>query len=208
MKTIEMKEAAPGFAYDLLASFIVPRPIAFVSTLSPSGVGNLAPFSYFMPGGVVPPSLAFCPILGSGGAPKDSLRNIEATGEFVVNLVTRPMAEGMNQAAAAFAYEESEWPWSGLTSVPSLAVAPARVGESPVQMECRTLQIIRQGDHAGAGVFVIGEVVVIHAEEALLSEAPPASPPLIARLGGSQYLDLDGGKLFDLPRPAKPASSS
>lgn len=187
-----------------MAGLIVPRPIAFVSTLSRSRGPNLAPFSYFMPGGVQPPSLAFCPTRGADGDPKDTLKNIEESGEFVVNLVTREMADGMNNAAASHPHGVSEWPYSGFTPVPSLKVAPSRVGESPVQFECRLHQIVLHGEGPFGSCYVIGEVLAMHVHDALLENGPPSTFAPIARLGGAGYLDVNGGKLFDLPRPPKP----
>ena len=186
-----------------MAGLIVPRPIAFVSTLGRDGSRNLAPFSYFMPGGVNPPTLAFCPVLDAGGTAKDTLRNIRETGEFVVNLVHRSMAEGMNATAASFPSGESEWPASGFTPVESTRVAPPGVGESRVRFECILFGTFPTGAEAGAGTVVVGRILACHAAE------DPGMP--IARLGASGYLDLaaeGGGKVFDLPRPVLPPKSS
>lgn len=200
---LEPSSLSPGAIYDLMAGLIVPRPIAFVSTLSPTTGPNLAPFSYFMPGGVQPPSLAFCPVRGPEGSAKDTLRNIEETGEFVVNLVTRAMADGMNNAAASHPRGVSEWPYAGFTPAASVKVKPARVLESPVQMECRLYAIVSHGDGAFGSCYVIGEILAFHTAAGLVENGVPGSFSPIARLGGSGYLDMDGGKLFDLPRPPK-----
>src|SRR3954463_9258841 len=105
----------PSVAYDLLPAIVQPRPIAFVSTISAAGEPNLAPFSFYMVGGTNPPSLMISPVLGPGGRKKDSLRNIEETGEFVVSALNRAMAEGMNRASYSFEAEISEWEVGGFS---------------------------------------------------------------------------------------------
>jgi flavin reductase (DIM6/NTAB) family NADH-FMN oxidoreductase RutF len=186
-------------AYDLMANLIVPRPIAFVSTLSREGRRNLAPFSYFMPGGTNPPSLCFCPILAGGGRKKDTLVNIEETGEFVVNLVDRTMAEGMNATSGMYPHDTDEWPMSGFNPVDCLAVRPARVLESPASFECKLHQVAFCGDQAGGGSFVIGEILAIHVRPELL--LPEARFLPISRLGGPDYLDLASVETFGMERP-------
>lgn len=173
--------------------------------MSAAGEPNLAPFSFFMVGGIDPPSLAFCPILGKDGRKKTSLVNIEETQEFVVNLVTRPMAERMNTTSVDYPDGYEKWGLSGLTPVPSSYVKPARVTESAVQFECRLFQVVSHG----ASHYVIGEVIVAHIDEELLTEDGSLRPfEPIARLGGAQYLDLDGGKVFEMIRPSPVAESS
>lgn len=199
------RELSPGQIYDLMAGLIVPRPIAFVSTVGASGIRNLAPFSYFMPGGIQPPSLCFCTVLGRDGAKKDSLRNIEETGEFVVNLVHRAMAEGMNQTGVDYPYAFDEWEVSGLTAIPSVAVKPERVAESLVQFECVLAGLLPHGTQSGGSVYVAGEIKAIHTVFPI-PESGQFQP--VARLAGSGYLDLDGGKLFEMARPKPPAESS
>lgn len=197
MTCTRMSDCTAGEVYDLLSGLVVPRPIAFVSTISALGVPNLAPFSFFNIGGVNPPSLTICTVLGGHGAPKDTYQNIVETGEFVVNLVSRKMAHGMNQTAPSFPGEVDEWPKSGFTQVDSLEVKPARVGESPAQLECRLFQTVSHGDGPGASRYIVGEVVLVHLDESI-----EPNKTLIARLGGSEYLDLDGPDTFDLKRPS------
>lgn len=186
-------------AYELMANLIVPRPIAFVSTVSREGRRNLAPFSYFMPGGTNPPTLCFCPILAGGGRKKDTLVNIEDTGEFVVNLVDRAMAEGMNATSGMYSSDIDEWPLSGFSSAECLSVRPPRVQESPASFECRLLQAAFTGQDAGGGVFVIGEVVAAHVRTDLLQPDSRFLP--ISRLGGPDYIDLATGEIFGMDRP-------
>lgn len=189
--------------YDLMAATIVPRPIALVSTVCPEGTANLAPFSFFMPGGTNPPSLAFSPTLGKDGVEKDTLRNIRETGEFVVNLVHRSMADPMNLSAKALPRDESEWEFSGLTMAPCSVVKPARVQESVVSFECRLVQVVGHGEGAGAARYVIGEVVAAHVDERFVQEDLPTATGYrpIARMGGAWYFDTDACEPFEMRRP-------
>lgn len=180
--------------YDLMVAAIVPRPIAFVSTLSADGVANLAPFSFFCPGGASPPSLVFSVTLNGRGEPKDTLRNIEATEEFVVNTLNRAMTDGMNQTSLALPSNESEWPLSGFTPAECLHVKPERVAESPASFECRLAQVVPHGDGPSAARYVIGEILAIHVREDVPLDT-------ISRLGGSRYLDMATGEIFHVDRP-------
>ena len=193
MRTVVLAELAPVEAYSLLATLVVPRPIALVSSLAADGVANLAPFSFFMLGGANPPSLVISPTLSSKGIEKDTLRNIRETGEYVINLVHREIAVGMNEASAPLPPEESEWERAGLTPIPSAQVRPARVEESSVQFECRLFQIVEHGEGPNAARYIIGEVLVAHVAENVV--------PPVARLGGKGYLDLADGSTFELGRP-------
>lgn len=200
---INMSELGPTEAYALLTASIAPRPIAFVSTVSEKGVPNLAPFSFFVAGGSNPASLAFSPVLNGDGTEKDTLRNVRSTGEFVVNIVHREMAEGMNRASATLPYETSEWEVSGFTPIPSLLVRPNRVAESRVQFECKVFDIVEHGTGPTAARYVIGEVLTAHVDEAFLLESQIDADRLdtIARLGGSDYLDTGTMQRFRLSRP-------
>ena len=145
-------------AYAVLASLVTPRPIAWVTTLSPDGVVNAAPFSFFNLLGANPPILGFCPGDREDGTPKDTARNIRASHEFVVNLVDEAMAEAMNKTAASIPYGRSEIALAGLTTAASSVVKPPRIGESPASLECEewgTLQI-------GGNRLVIGLVKRVH----------------------------------------------
>jgi len=194
-RTVDPADLTPGEAYELLTQAITPRPIAFVSTISTDGVPNLAPFSFFTAGGAAPPSLVFSVVLNSKGGGKDTLRNIEETGEFVVNTLTRDMADGMNATSASLPADESEWPASGFTPVPSVLVKPARVLESPASFECRLFKVVAHGEGPTAARYIIGEVVRFHLAE-------PFPQPLIARLDGPNYMDSADGSHFSLKRPS------
>jgi flavin reductase (DIM6/NTAB) family NADH-FMN oxidoreductase RutF len=150
-------------AYPILASLVTPRPIALVTSLSPDGKINAAPFSFFNLLGASPPICAFAPGDRPDGQPKDTARNIRATHEFVVNLVDEAIAEAMNQCAASLPYGENELERAGLTAAPATLVKPPRIAESPVNLECvewGTLQI-------GENRVVIGLIKRLHLRDEL-----------------------------------------
>jgi len=182
--------------YKLLIGCITPRPIAVVSTISPDGRVNLAPFSFFAGVGSNPMTVLFCPANNERGQEKDTLRNCKplaegGTGEFVVNLASYAYAQRVAAAAEPLPYGESEFDLSGLTPVPSHAVRPPRVSESPVVFECRTLQVIHTNPGVPAGGnIVIGQVVHVHAADGVLNEryhADPARLDTIGRMAGFTY---------------------
>ena len=192
----------PRNVYKLMIGAIVPRPIAFVSSLSPEGIPNLAPFSYFTAISANPPAICFSPMIrSSDGKHKDTLNNIEATREFVVNIVSEDFAEKMNLCSGEYPPEVNEFEVSGLTPVPSDLVKPPRVKESRVNMECRLLQIVRVSEKLLGGSLVIGEVVRFHIDDALFDDfrIDPAKLRAIGRMGGTSYARTTD--LFDLLRP-------
>ncbi len=151
-------------AYAVLASLVMPRPIALITTVGADGIVNVAPFSFFNLLGAEPPILAVAPGDRPDGMPKDTARNIRLNHEFVVNLVDEPIAEAMNRAAATIPYGESELESSGLTVTPSSTVQPPRIAESPASIECSewgTLQI-------GGNRVVIGLVKHVHVRDELV----------------------------------------
>ena len=174
-------------AYKLMIRSIVPRPIAWISTVSPDGVRNIAPFSFFTGITVEPPTVCFVPARKTGGVKKDTLANVEATGEFVVNIVTEELAAAMNDTATEYPADVDEFERAGLSAVESEVVTPPRIGESPVNMECRLDKIVEVGDKGG--VLVIGEVVMFHVEERVLAgdKVDPALLKAVGRLGGMEY---------------------
>ena len=154
--------------YKLMIGAIVPRPIAFVSTISPNGIRNLAPFSFFTGISANPPVICFCPMIrGADGGRKDTLRNIEAVKEFVVNIVSEEFAEQMSACSAEFPHDVDEFEVSGLTPVASDLVKPPRVKESHINMECRLVQIVDVSARPLGGSLVIGEVLRFHVDDAL-----------------------------------------
>lgn len=196
--SIRMADLNSIESYELLSSAVVPRPIAFVSTCDLIGNLNLAPFSFFSVGGSNPPSIVYSPTLNSEGKPKDTLRNVLDTGEFVVNTVHRAMADGMVAASIEFGAQTSEWEVSGYTAVPSVMVKPPRVLESLVQLECRLFKVVEHGSGANAARYVIGEVLYAHLSLEIASD--PAQLKTVSRLGGRIYADLASMQLFELDR--------
>ena len=150
-------------AYPILASLVTPRPIALVTSISPGGRLNAAPFSFFNLLGARPPICAFAPGDRDDGTPKDTARNVRATHEFVVNLVDEAMAEKMNLCAASLPYGESELQHAGLTAAPSSLVKPPRIAESPVNLECREWGTLRIGENR----VVIGLIKRLHLRDEL-----------------------------------------
>lgn len=185
--------------HHLLLSAVAPRPIAWVSTLSGAGVRNLAPFSYFQALCGTPPYLMIS-VGRRAGAPKDTLRNIEETGAFVVNLVPETLAEQMNHSAGEYAAHVDEFAVSGVTPAPCTLVAPPRVAESPVSMEVRLEQLLPL---AGSDyTVVIGRVLLWHVDPAILTadgliDIERLRP--VSRLSRDDYVTF--GRLFSLARP-------
>ena len=177
-------------AYSLFISTIVPRPIAWVSTLSPDGRPNLAPFSFFMGVTSDPPTLAVA-IGRRRGEPKDTARNIEAGREFVVNVVTADLAGAMVRTSGDFPPEVNEFAEVGLTPLPSERVKPPRVRESPIHMECTLERMITIGRSGTA--LAIGEVVLFHIADSLWTgmDVDVARLNPLGRLGGDLYAPID-----------------
>ncbi|WP_110113464.1 flavin reductase family protein [Bacillus sp. CGMCC 1.16541] len=177
-------------AYKLLIGSVLPRPIAFVSTIDEKGNANLAPFSFFTGICAEPMMVCFAPMLrGTDGAKKDTLRNIEQTNEFVINVVGESIVERMNDTAIEFDSHVDEFVETGLTKVPSEIVKPYRVKESDVQLECVLRQILHFGDQPGAGSLVIGQVVCVHVKGALYESGRINTEKLapVGRLAGATY---------------------
>jgi flavin reductase (DIM6/NTAB) family NADH-FMN oxidoreductase RutF len=181
--------------YKLMTGIIVPRPVALVSTIDSAGVANLAPFSFFSGVGSAPPTVLFCPALRTMGSNntahrKDTLRNVEETGEFVINVVSEAISAQANTSAAEVAPEVDEFELAGLTPLPSEAVRPARVAESPAQMECRLLQVVYTSHNPGGGVIVLGEIVRFHVRENLFNDfrVDPASLDAVGRMAGNTWV--------------------
>ena len=188
--------------YRLMVHAIVPRPIAFVSTIAADGVLNLAPFSFFTGVSASPPVVCFCPMIrGSDGARKDTLRNIEATREFVINIVSEDFGPQMNACSTEFPPEVDEFRASGLTPVASDLVRPPRVAESRVAMECVLLQVVDVSAQPLGGSVVLGEVVRFHVADELFDDfkIDPDRLRPIGRMGGPTYTRTTDR--FDMPRP-------
>jgi flavin reductase (DIM6/NTAB) family NADH-FMN oxidoreductase RutF len=189
--------------YRILLGSVAPRPIAWVSTLN-NGHLNLAPFSFFNAISAKPPLLGFSPslrLVDGRSTPRDTLRNIRDTCEFVVNIVTFAVADAMNLTSGDYDSSVDEFALAKLTTRPSQVVRPPQVAESPVSFECKLNRIIDFGTEPPSGSLVIGEIVCVHLEDNVLEEGrlDPDSLDLIGRMGGTQYSRTTGR--FDLKRP-------
>ena len=193
---LDPRQMSNADVYRLLISVVVPRPIAFVSTVSAAGALNVAPYSYFNAITNLPPLLGIS-INRRGGVPKDTLRNIEQTGEFVVNTVDEALGARMVEASGDWPEEVDEFALTGLSPVPSDLVKPPRVGEAPVSLECRLHRIIELGNT----FFVVGEIVRAHVRDDVLTDGRVDVAKLkpLARLGGDGYSVVR--EAVNMPRP-------
>lgn len=199
---IDPSSAPVQDVYQLLTGVVTPRPIAWVTTVSASGVVNLAPFSFFNAFGASPPIVAFSPVLRRDGSKKDTLLNLEHLGEFVLNAAVAALADKVNLSSKEAPPDESEIALTGLTTSPSEKVKPPRVAESPVHLECVVRQILSFGTGAIAANLVIGEVVLMHVSDELLDENGRVDPRkfrTVARLGQDYWCHTSD--LFEQKRP-------
>ena len=192
-----------GLAHDPFNSIVAPRPIGWVSSLDREGRRNLAPYSFFNAFNYKPPVIGF-----SSTGWKDSVANLEATGEFCWNLVTRPLAEAMNQTSASVAHDVDEFEMAGLTAIPSLKVTAPRIAESPVNFECSVTQILRLRTKEGREVdtwLVLGEVVAIHIDRELIEGGiyvTTRAKPVVRGGGPGDYAEITEAAMFFMGRPA------
>jgi flavin reductase (DIM6/NTAB) family NADH-FMN oxidoreductase RutF len=188
--------------YKILIGSVLPRPIGWISTVNESGDRNLAPFSFFNVVCSNPPHVLFCPsVRSTDGKTKDTLRNVQATGQFVVNIVTEDLAEAMNISATEYPSEVDEFTEAGLTAEPSQAVQPPRVAESPIHYECQVTKIIEIGDQPGAGSVVIGKVLHLHVDNDLMIDGDKVDLEKlrpIGRLSGPRYCRVED--VFEMQR--------
>ena len=201
-------QRAPRDNLNTLLSCVIPRPIAFVSTISAGGTPNLAPFSFFNAVGSNPPALIFSPSTRPDGTPKDTIVNLRAVPECVVNVVPYAVRDAMNEASYAFPPEVNEFEAAGFTPLPSRLVRPFRVAESPVHMECKLIRIVPVGDGPLSANICIAHVLCFHiADEVLLPDgtADVNRIDLVGRLGGDDYSTTRDR--FALPKPAPPRAS-
>jgi flavin reductase (DIM6/NTAB) family NADH-FMN oxidoreductase RutF len=202
---INPQELSNNDRYKLMIGSIVPRPIAWVSTMNQAGQLNLAPFSFFTAVANNPMTLLFCPGWSSArNRMKDTLYNIRETGEFVINIVNETTKEAMNLSATEFEAGISEFDWAGVTPMPSQVVRVPRVAESPIAFECKLQQIVVVHEGPGGGAAVFGEVQSIYVRDDVIANGrilPEVLQP-IGRLAGSSYAHLND--LFDMPRIPPP----
>ncbi len=189
----------------LLLGAVAPRPIAFVSSIDRQGRVNLSPFSFFNAFSAQPPVLVFSPARrGRDGTVKDTLLNLQEVPEVVVNCVTYGIVHQVSLASAEYPRGVNEFEKAGFTAVPSQLVKPPRVAESPVNMECKVLQVVELGKEGGAGNLVICEVLLMHIDDKILNpdgKIDPFKMDAVARMGGDWYCRANGEALFRLPQP-------
>ncbi|MBI3110470.1 MAG: flavin reductase family protein [Ignavibacteriales bacterium] len=197
--SLSPSEMEPASAYKLFQSLVAPRPIAWVSSIDTRGRVNLAPFSFFN-AIATKPLIVMLAIGRKGALPKDTLRNIEETGEFVINIVSEELAEAMNITSGDWPSEINEFEILQLPSQPSVDVKPPRVADAPAAMEAKVTQIIPvQGT---SSTLVLAEVIRFHLREGILRPNGLVDPLLskpVARLGDNEYATI--GKVFTMNRP-------
>jgi flavin reductase (DIM6/NTAB) family NADH-FMN oxidoreductase RutF len=205
MITFDPKEESIPKVHQLLLGGIGPRPIAFASTVDAEGKNNLAPFSFFNVFSANPPIIIFSPARnGRTNTTKDTYENVKEVPEVVINIVNHDIVEQMVLASSPFPKGEDEFIHAGFTPIDSDLVKPKRVKESPVQYECKVLEVKELGDGGAAGNLVICEVVKIHVQEDLIDEKGLIDQKkinLVARMGGSWYCHADSNSMFEIHRP-------
>ncbi len=187
---IRPDEVEPAVVYSTMIRAIAPRPIAWVSTISPDGIANLAPFSYFNGVCSKPAALSICPVNRADGSKKDTVINIESNGQFVVNVVPFSLAESMLATASELAYEACEFDHADVPSVESKVVSAPGVASSPIRFECELMQIVHVGEGPLAANLIIGKVLLIDIDESVLNDREKIDPALVdavGRMGGMDY---------------------
>ncbi|KES21899.1 MULTISPECIES: flavin reductase family protein [unclassified Pseudomonas] len=187
---LDFSTLAPADAYRWLASTVTPRPIAWVSTLSAQGQGNLAPFSFFQVISDEPPTLMVNTSIRDDGSVKDTLRNVRETGQLVIHLVSAAQAETMNATAATLPHGVSEIEQAGIATLPSVRVAPPRVAGAAVAFECELAQIQPYPADKPSCYLIFARVLLAHIDDAVLRDerhVDPAKLDLVGRLGGTHY---------------------
>ena len=204
-KSITLKDISPAAAQNFLQHAIAPRPICFASTINKNGDVNLSPFSFFNLFSTNPAIIIFSPSRrGRDNTTKHTLQNILEVPEVVVNIVSYHMLHQVSLSSCEFPKEVDEFTKTGFTKEPSQIVKPPRVKESPVQLECKVLEVKPLGTEGGAGNLVIAEVLVMHINENILNEAgniDQTKLDLAARLGGNWYTRANASTIFEVEKP-------
>lgn len=207
MLTIDPASTPIPDLHQYLVGAVAPRPIAFASTISKDGTANLAPYSFFNVFGSNPPVLVFSSNRRvRGNTTKDTLHNVEATGEVVINIVNYAIVKQMTLASIEYPEDVSEFDKSGLTPIASDLVKPFRVQESPVQLECKVKEIMPLGTEGGAGHLIICDIVRIHLNENILNEngrIDPHKADLMGRMGRAWYVRASGANVFPIVQSPK-----
>lgn len=207
MKTINPKEVSAVELHGYLLGTIVPRPIAFASTIDINGNVNLSPFSYFNIFGTNPATLIFSPARRiRGNTNKHTLENIKEVKEVVINMVNFDMVEQMSLASSEYDKGINEFLKAGFTPVPSLMVRPPRVKQSPASFECIVKDVIETGTEGGAGNLIICEIVLVHIDENILDQENKVDPyklDAVARMGGDYYCHVHKDSIFKIAKPTR-----
>lgn len=205
MLTIDPKEIPVPKLHHYLLGAIGPRPIAFASTVDAKGNDNLAPFSFFNVFSANPPVLIFSPARsGRTNTTKDTYNNVKEVAEVVINVVNYDMVHQMSLASSPFAPDINEFEKAGFTALESETISPKRVAESPVQFECKVIEVKELGTEGGAGNLVICEILKIHIDEEILNEAGTIDQhkiDLVSRMGGNWYCRADENSMFEIQKP-------
>ncbi len=205
MLTINPKEIPVAKMHSYLLGAVVPRPIAFASTVDKKGNVNLSPFSFFNCFSATPPILVFSPSRkGRDNTTKHTYENVKEVPEVVINIVSYSMIQQTSLASCEYPKGVNEFVKAGFTEIPSARIKPPRVGESAVSFECRVNQIIELGTQGGAGNLVICEILLMHIKEEVLDESGRIDPrklDAVARMGGDYYLRVRGDSIFTIPKP-------
>jgi len=190
-------------SHHLMVDAVVPRPIAWVSTVGEDGVFNLAPFSAYCVVSIKPAMVGFCVAATRDGIEKDTFRNIKFAKEFVVNIVDETLAEAMNVTATPYPSDVDEFKEAGLTSVKADLVKVPMVAESPIKLECRLVQILEFGEAPLTNSFIIGEVLRVHVRDELYADGEMQMSELkaVGRLGGGGDLYCRTRDSFEMKRP-------
>lgn len=190
---LDLSQLEPRHAHDLLTSSMIPRPIAWVSSINEQGQANLAPFSFFTGVSYAPPVVAFLVMNRTDGTEKDTLVNIRQVGEFVIHIVSVELLQCMEETAKSIPYGTDAQTVGGITLVPSKAVKPCRIQEAKIALECVLEQIVRVGEGACAGNLVLGRVRLAHFADGLLKnerEVDCGKLDALGRLSGSRYCTI------------------
>jgi len=195
------QELEQSAIYKLLTGAVIPRPIGWISSISEDGILNLAPFSFFNAVGDDPPHVMFSTVRGNN-TNKDTLNNVLATKQFVVNMVTEENVEKMNTTSQSLSANESEFELASLTPIPSVKIKPPRVKESPITMECELVHHYSLENHKfGGATIIVGKIVMFHIDESVLLDGYKINLETykpVARLAGSNYSKL--GEIFSIKR--------
>ncbi len=205
IRSINPKELPIPQLHQYLLGSIGPRPICFASTVDKDGNRNLAPFSFFNVFSANPPIVVFSPAKsGRTGASKDTYLNCKEVPEVTINVVNYDMVQQMSLASSPYPKGTDEFVKAGFTPIDAELIKPARVKESPVQLECKVIEIKELGEKGGAGNLIICEVVKLHIDEKIITEKNHIDPykiDLISRMGGNFYCRANGDALFEIPKP-------